>query len=263
MQLTFVWCEVPQWVVPGQKLSTHWPLTHSTPQCSGEWIRRAEGKKKKKEKRGKKIIVQDKDSLIRKDKKRWKKASGTKHLPTPSHRQTSAPPGAMGASESFVAKHDFMWVEYPFGQGGSAVLTVSILPSPLAWGLSEKQRILGCCDKAYSATTKTLVFYHHFLAHESKADYHRGCYQENNLHPSQAQYGYPGYREYWMMLVKRWAERQGVRFLFSPVCLHLWLEKNPWNKSGKHTKLKVQKTTHSLFVAFRKTSGLYLGSVLY
>lgn len=99
-------------------------------------------------------------------------------------------------------------------------------PSPLAWEQSEKQKTLGCCNKPYSAVTKTLAFYQHFLAHESKAEYHRGCYEENDLHPSQTRYGYPRHMEYWVVLVKRWAERQ-VRFLFSPISLHLLLETKP------------------------------------
>lgn len=53
------------------------------------------------------------------------KASGTKQPHTTSHRQSRASLGTMGALESFGAEMTLCEVEYPFGQGGPAVLAVS------------------------------------------------------------------------------------------------------------------------------------------
>lgn len=81
---------------------------------------------------------------------------------------------------------------YLFALFRSAVLGVSSLsplptPSLLTVGAEwEKERTLMVC-KHCSAIGKTLVYYQHCFSHKSKRQHRAGCYEERQLHPSQAQ----------------------------------------------------------------------------
>lgn len=85
-------------------------------------------------------------------------------------------------------------MEYPSGQSGSAILTVS--PGCICWGRrgAEEEKETAFMLRRYcSAIAKTLVSYQHCFSHKSKTQQHMGYYGRCEFYPSQYTY----YNSYW------------------------------------------------------------------
>ena len=99
-----------------------------------------------------------------------------------------------------VPKQRLLWknmmlhgMEYVFGKLESAVPTVSLprllaTPSLLAGGAEQEQRRPRCYAKLCSAMRKAPVCYPCCFGHRYATRHYMGCYEENELPPSQAQY---------------------------------------------------------------------------